>query len=152
MALDIAGNYIFDIEGEEYRIMKMNIFQQREFLGVIKHSFNVVEDGSARLDLYSVESDKAQDWVLPRISHKSGDKYTALSGVNLEVHLDEMAKAHNTKPLIYMNSVFIKGVNELLENFTGSVEELTPQNSSQNAGESSENTNTQNLLSQTLNR
>jgi hypothetical protein len=143
MSLDLAGNYLFSMDDEvdlsEYRVIKMDIFAQREFLGIIRGAFiDVNEKGvdgqggfkyemTSQLDLYSSQCNDAQDYLFDRVSVKTGDnKWLQLSRANLIRHLDSI---DGRTPIVSMNSIFTVAVGELLGNFTGTGVALNLNNS-----------------------
>ena len=148
--VDQAGNYIFELDGEKYRVMKMNVFQQREYLGVIKDAFFVDFDGNSTLNFYSVACNNAQDWLLPRIYHNISGAYKALNSEYMDEYLAYIEKEKGVKPITTINSIFVKGVDALLENFTGSGQAKPQVNLDPNADEDLQVDNTPNLLSKTL--
>ena len=131
---DAAGNYLFEVGGRNYRIQKMNVFQQREFLGVIKPALD--QYGSP--DLFSTASNAAQDWLFPRIYHEDGAGWKPLALDYLPLYLQKQTN----KPLPLMNHIYITAVTVLFENFTGSGADQESANSDQQPGESIDSSNT----------
>ena len=149
--VDQAGNYIFELDGEKYRIMKMQYREQREFFkNVMKKAFHVNELGETALDLYSDGCDHAQDWLLARIYHKTESRYYPLSDEGLQQYLDFVGEKLNLKPVPAVNELFMAGVDALLENFTSTEKESTQVNSNHHVVEDSEVETSPNLLSKTL--
>jgi len=144
MSLDAAGNYIFNAGNKEYRVLRMNIFKQREFITVIQDIFD--EDGE--LILYSEATNLAQDWIIPHIQYRKDEGgWDTLKMESLSFFLDRLDR----KPLDSLNDIFISCVGELLVNFTGTGVEVSLMNSNQKQEESYQE-DQKVTLSQTLGR
>lgn len=138
---DAAGNYLFDLAGVNYRIQKMNVFQQRDFLSVIKPAL----DQSGSPDLFSPASNQAQDWLFPRIYHEDGANWKPLALDYLPMYLQKQSN----KPLPLMNQIYITAVTVLFENFTVTGKDQESANSDQQPGESTDNSSTASPLTET---
>lgn len=147
--LDAAGNYLFEVAGQQYRVMKMDVFKQREFIGVMRKTFVADDNGDVSMQLYSEDANAAQDYLFPFISVKDGvDSWSFLTPNGLTKHLDTLS----SNPLNAMNEIFSVVASELIENFTGTAEESRPRNSNQEPESDSRKTDTPGLLAQTLNK
>ena len=149
MSLDAAGNYLFEVGGSQYRVMKMDVFKQRDFIGVMKKTFISDENGDAQIELYSQSANDAQDYLFPLISVKDGaDSWVALMPTALSNHLETLSG----NPLNAMNEIFSAVVGDLIENFTGTGEESRLQTSSLEQGSDSSKAGTLGPLAQTLSK
>ena len=163
MSLDAAGNYLFQlndgVDNSEYRILKMHIIAQREFLGIAKNAFievvenikdeegNIVQETSSELDIYSEGCNKAEDYLFERTQVKDGvDSWIFLNRSNMAAHFE---KIEGRTPIISMNRVFTAAISSLLENFTGTGAKVSLLNSNQAQEGKSERVSLASQLSKT---
>lgn len=137
---DVAGNYIFSVKDNNYKIMRMGWRQQREFIGKI----SLALDDYGNMIPFSEGFNEAQDWLLPKIAHVDNGTLQYLSDDYLDDHLD----GNTDNPFELANEIFSEGVKVLTENFTQA--DSPQKNLSQDAEKSLEKTSSQNKLSATL--
>lgn len=156
MATDIAGNYTFEIHGEQHRVAKMNVFQQRDFTTIIRKC--MVDDGTGTgeqtVEPYTEAFNDVQDSILSYMFHRdkngtwhqlgTDDMYTTGD------YLDTMAEAAGKSQMEVLLDVTMTLIIQLSANFTstGPTKDLT--NSNHESAEPSSDTPTPNLLSKTL--
>lgn len=149
MSVDIAGNYLFSVEHLNFRVMKMNVFKQRDFLTTLKPCLN--EFGQP--DMYSAAYNDAQDRIIPLVYHEdAANSWKQLSLDYLDIYLNKHAADVNQTPMGLMNAIFLSAVNELLENFTSTAADLASANSNLPRDDDTKTSNSANLLSETLRR
>lgn len=126
---DAAGNYLFNFRGREYRVIRMNVFQQREFFGKMKSALNE----SQEIEWYSDGCNAAQDWLFPLIQHRdTGGDWRRLTADYLPLYLESISSDDSGSGAVLplMNSIFAIVSGGLFENFTrtGAVSNHTTSN------------------------
>ena len=138
---DQAGNYIFEANGDTFSIMRMGWKQQRNIIGKLQS----IVDADGNIMVFSDGFNSAQDYLMPMIRHNlSETTFQYLDDDYLDDYLDR--KEENA--IVIVNEIFVNALMELNSNFFQN--ESPQKNSNQDVGENSESINSQNKLSQTL--
>ena len=141
MSIDAAGNYLFEVEGQQYRVMKMDYFQQCYLTGLIEKLD----------DPFSVAGIAAQKDIFMHIQWKDGaDSWVFLDEFNLTKMMSK-TKGGSLRNGMKLLEVITAGLSEA---FTDTGAENPQQNSSPQPEEKSmqANTGSPGLLSQTINQ
>lgn len=116
----LTGDYHFFVMTQEYKVRKMNYFQQVDFIQAISS----LNEGALSKELV-----EAQKQIFPLIWAKNGDAWVQLAGDRLDIHLATFCSEFNAKPFDAGLSIFMTCVGWLSENFTSTVEvSKTPDN------------------------
>lgn len=151
--LDIAGNYLFSELGYQFRVQKMDIFVQREMMGLLqaamRQEYNPVTGMSEdHLELFTKEANALQDWLMPRIYYKvDDDKWLGLNRDNLVKFLESNKEI---PPINLMNSIFMTILMGLMQAFTGTGLPASLSNSGQQPENSQDQASTPSPLSRIL--
>ena len=142
-----TGDYHFFIFDQEYKLVKLNYFDQIRVIRTI----NSVEEAEGNTDpAFSEEMIEAQRNLFGIIFHRDGDTSYKLIGSddnNIFSHVKMIADKYNIKPLTVSMALFMNLSRRIVGNFTDSGDETpltdtqptpTPQNLDQKPVEKSQ--------------
>lgn len=152
--IDAAGNYVFELGQETYRVQKMDVFKQREMIGLVQEAMVTDIDPDTgksytEIKFFSLGCNALQDWLFPRISRRHPDgKWSNLAHDKLDTYLESLggSKVEN------MNAIFTHVMHGLMENFTGTGHTVSLINSNHPSEDHQRTDNIQGPLSQILKR
>lgn len=146
---DAAGNFFFEVNNHNYKIFPIDWRRKRQLRGKMAKAF--IADGdmeNATLDPFSDSFYELQDYVLGMVDYLSDSGPIRLDS---PAKIEEHFKAIGMDEVEGVDIVFGKAFEYLSANFTKPAQEQSNQvNSNQGAGHSSEKTNIQSMLSETL--
>lgn len=139
MAVDAAGNYLFSVDGRDYRVQKMDYFEQTRIINLM----------STAEDPFSDAFINAQREIFPLIRHKvSESEYKPLDAGYLMIHLNSIGD----KTYDVGINLFMKITEELIGNFTGTDVEPSQAVLGQSQEKESNHQDSTGQLQETLNR